>query len=88
MKKKFKNDNEYQTAVNEIEWKSRIGYERFTDEMTERMASIPHSTDALKDARFLLQLFIEKIEKHNGQCKQMAGTMKTPYYRRNNIEGL
>ena len=87
MKRKFKNDDEYQTAVHEIEWKSRISYERFIDEMTEKMADIPHSTNALKDARFLLQLFVEKIEKHNGQCKQMAGTMKTSYYKRYNIEG-
>lgn len=88
MAKKFKTEDEYQNAVHAIEWGARISHERPIEEMRTRMqhARREHNTSSLDDAEFLLKLFIQKIEEHNGRCKQQAGRMKTSYYKRDNVQ--
>jgi hypothetical protein len=88
--KQFKNEEEYQKALNSIRWKASMHIEHWTDEMKKRIgeAEMLHSTGSLKDAMFLLKLFQEKVEEHNARCKQKAGQMEQISYKRNNIEGF
>lgn len=84
--KKFKNEEEWAKAVNEIEWQSRVYTPTSIELFRQTIKDVKHSTQALEDALFLLKLLNEKIEAHNGICKQKAGQMKQTSYKRNNIE--
>ncbi len=86
--KKFANEDQYIKAVHAIEWESRISFQSFIDEAKVRLrrADAAHHTSSLNDAAFLLKLFEEKINEHNGRCKQVAGKMKSYVYKRDNIQ--
>lgn len=82
--KKFATEEEYQTAVNRMEYKSQVYLN--VDDLTARINQCPVSSQDLKDALLFLRMVDEKVKSHNAQCRQTAGKMKNRQYMRNNIQ--